>query len=195
MLFARRTRPNFSERVRAAVWPSAGWRRSARYYGKRIVRLSASPHAVAAGVAAGVVVSWTPFIGFHFLLSAAIAFLLGGNLIASAIGAAVIGNPLTFPFMWWSSYAVGRVLLGMPPEHERLAEMMKNIGRAPLAEIMPILKPMVVGALPLGALSGIVTYLIVSFMVRQYRKARRARLAERRAGSSPVSEDGKVQSA
>ena len=183
MLFARRTRPKLAERMRAAVWPSAGWRRSARYYGKRIVRLSASPHAVAAGVAAGVIVSWTPFIGFHFLLSAAIAFLLGGNLIASAIGAAVIGNPLTFPFMWWSAYAVGRTLLGMPPEHERLAEM------------MPILKPMVVGALPLGALSGAVAYLIVSFMVREYRKARRARLAVRRAGSSPVSEEEEVQSA
>lgn len=194
MLFARRTRPKLAHRIRAAFWPRAGWRRSARYYGKRIVRLSASPHAVAAGVAAGVIVSWTPFVGFHFLMSAAIAFVLGGNLIASAIGT-VIGNPLTFPFMWWSAYAVGRTLLGIPPEHERFAEMMRNIGKAPLAEIMPILKPMVVGALPLGALSGAITYLIVSFMVREYRKARRARLAVRRAGSSPASEDGKVQSA
>jgi len=194
MLFARRTRPKLAHRIRAAFWPRAGWRRSARYYGKRIVRLSASPHAVAAGVAAGVIVSWTPFVGFHFLMSAAIAFVLGGNLIASAIGT-VIGNPLTFPFMWWSAYAVGRTLLGIPPEHERFAEMMRNIGKAPLAEIMPILKPMVVGALSLGALSGAITYLIVSFMVREYRKARRARLAVRRAGSSPASEDGKVQSA
>ena len=194
MLFARRTRPKLAHRIRAAFWPRAGWRRSARYYGKRIVRLSASPHAVAAGVAAGVIVSWTPFVGFHFLMSAAIAFVLGGNLIASAIGT-VIGNPLTFPFMWWSAYAVGRTLLGIPPEHERFAEMMRNIGKAPLAEIMPILKPMVVGALPLGALSGAITYLIVSFMVREYRKARRARLAVRRAGSSLASEDGKVQSA
>ena len=181
MLFARRTKPKLAERVRVAFWPRASWRRSARYFGKRVLRLSASPHAIAAGVAAGVIVSWTPFVGFHFLMSAAIALALGGNLIASAIGTA-IGNPLTFPFMWWSSYAVGRGLLGGPPNHERFGQIMSGIGKAPFAEILPILKPMLAGALPLGALSGVVTYLIVRFAVRAYQAARRERLAVRRVG-------------
>ena len=185
MLFARRTKPKLTERVRVAFWPRASWKRSARYLGKRVLRLSASPHAIAAGVAAGVIVSWTPFVGFHFLMSAAIAFALGGNLIASAIGTA-IGNPLTFPFMWWSSYAVGRGLIGGSPHHERFGQIMRGIGKAPFSELLPILKPMLVGALPLGALSGVVTYLIVRFAVRAYQTGRRDRLMERRAGRESV---------
>ncbi|HMN86542.1 MAG TPA: DUF2062 domain-containing protein [Bauldia sp.] len=189
MLFARRTPPTVLARCRDALWPTAGWSRSLRYHAKRLVRLSASPHAVAVGIAAGVVVSWTPFVGLHFLLSAVLAFVLGGNLIASAIGT-VIGNPITFPLMWWSSYAVGLRLLGLTPEHEPLGEILRNIGTAPFSEILPVLEPMLVGALPLGVLSGVVTYAVVSLAVRGYRKARLARLAGRRDRRLAAADEG-----
>jgi uncharacterized protein (DUF2062 family) len=38
------------------------------------------------------------------------AFLLRANVVASAIGT-LIGNPLTFPFIWLSSYKLGTALL------------------------------------------------------------------------------------
>ena len=71
--------------------------RSGQYVTKRILRLTATPHAVAAGVAAGAFTSFTPFMGLHFLLAAVLAWMVRGNLLAPALGT-FVGNPLTFPF-------------------------------------------------------------------------------------------------
>ena len=42
----------------------------------RLLRLSASPHSIAAGVAIGIAVAWTPFLGVHIIIALAIAFIL-----------------------------------------------------------------------------------------------------------------------
>ncbi len=55
--------------MRELLWPRKGFLRPLRYLTMRILRLTASPHAVAVGVAAGVFVSWTPFIGVHFVMA------------------------------------------------------------------------------------------------------------------------------
>ena len=86
MLFKRRDRIGLVERFRVWLWPRVSWRRSTLYFFKRILRLSATPYAISMGAAAGAFTSCTPFIGFHFILAACFAFVLRGNLIASAIG-------------------------------------------------------------------------------------------------------------
>jgi uncharacterized protein len=179
MLFRRRTPLSKVEKLRVAVWPRESWSRSLKYFGKRVLRLSASPHAIGLGFAAGVMVSWTPFVGFHFLMSAFIALILGGNLIASTIGT-VIGNPFTFPLLWWSSYSLGHWLLYHGPSHGRPPPIHLGFGTAAWEEIVPVLKPMLVGAVPLGLVSGLIAYVIVRFMVTAYQTARRQRLATRR---------------
>ena len=83
MLFGRRTRPRPSERLRIALWPRRSFRRSFAYYKHRVMRLEASPHAIAAGVAAGAFASCTPFVGFHFILSFVLAWVIGGSMIAA----------------------------------------------------------------------------------------------------------------
>ena len=108
MLFKRRSTLPVSERIGHMVWPRAGWGRASRYLAKRAVRIAASPHAVAAGLAMGALSSFTPFLGFHFLLAFGLTALLGGNMLAAALGTA-IGNPLTFPLIWAiSPTAIGR---------------------------------------------------------------------------------------
>ena len=164
------------------MWPRASWSRSFKYFTKRVVRLSASPHVIAVGFACGVLVSWTPFVGFHFIMAALIALLLGGNLLASAFGTAV-GNPFTFPFMWWASYELGHWILGIEPaagHNPSLGTLMQG----PWHEILPILRPMLVGAVPLGALAGVIAYFIVRFAVNAYQTARRRRLEDRRLATS-----------
>lgn len=177
MLFRRRTPPSRTEKLRVAVWPRQSWKRSLKYFGKRVLRLSASPHAIAAGFACGVLVSWTPLFGFHFLMAMAVAMIVGGNVLAALFGT-VVGNPLTFPLMWWSSYSVGHWILGHggrppPPLHH-------DLFHAPWSEIMRVLHPMLVGALPLGVVSGVIAYFVVRAAVRAYQSARRDRLAARR---------------
>ena len=81
-------------------------KRTSIYYFLRLTRLEASIYSISAGFACGSMVSFTPFIGFHFVLAVLVAFLIRGNLIASLIGTAV-GNPFTFPFIWITIYRIG----------------------------------------------------------------------------------------
>ncbi|MGO8366658.1 DUF2062 domain-containing protein, partial [Rhizobium johnstonii] len=78
MLFRRRKPAGFKEKMRELFWPRKGFLRPIRYLTMRVLRLSASPNAVAAGVAAGVFVSWTPLIGVHFVMAFVITYFLSG---------------------------------------------------------------------------------------------------------------------
>lgn len=179
MLFRRRTPPTLPARVKVALWPSNGWSRSFQYFSKRVLRLAGSPHAIALGFAAGVFASWTPFIGFHIVMSVALAFIIGGNFVAAALGT-FVGNPFTFPFMWWSSFVVGNHLLEDSADRVRFSDLAEGLTHQPLANILPIIKPMTVGAMPLGVVSAVIAYGIVYLGVRAYQAARRNRLAARR---------------
>ena len=85
MLFRRRSKPSLVERLKESFWPRAGWPRALRYFGKRILRLSGSPHTIAIGFAAGVFVAWSPLFGFHYLLAVACAFIVRGNVLAAVL--------------------------------------------------------------------------------------------------------------
>src|SRR6185312_8464642 len=111
MLFRRRTPLSLSERLRAMVWPRCGFRRAVLYRAKRLARVAASPHAVAAGAAAGAFAAFSPFFGFHYIIAATLAFVSRGSIIASAI-LTTAANPLTLPLFWTLSFWVGHLLLG-----------------------------------------------------------------------------------
>lgn len=182
MLFRRRTKPTHIERLRVAVWPRHSWSRSTRYFGKRVLRLTATPHAIALGFAAGAFASFTPLVGFHFIVAFIIAYLIRGNLIASALGTSV-GNPLTFPFIWASTFKLGEwILHGEPAQgaqdiHRKFAERLLDQS---LDVLLPMFKPMMVGAVPLGLITGAVCYVVVYKSVDVYQHRRRAILARKR---------------
>jgi len=182
MLFKRRTETVLLERLRLLLWPRRSFWRSAKYFAKRVLRLQATPHAIAAGVAAGVFVSFLPTPGIHFLLAALIAWCLAGNVVASAIGTAV-GNPLTFPPIWGATYELGRFILdGRAIADARplnIGGALKSLDFYQLWE--PLLKPMTVGAIPIGLLSGSVTYIVVRWAVSQFHERRRSRMAAKSA--------------
>jgi uncharacterized protein (DUF2062 family) len=190
MLFRRREAQSLMARMRTAVWPRNSWSRSARYFGKRVLRLSGSPHAVAAGVAAGVFTSFTPLVGLHFIVAFIFAFIIGGNLLAAGIGT-FFGNPLTFPFIWASTYSLGNHMLGrsnafvLHEFHYALAHKSPEL-------LWPIIAPMLVGSVPIGLPVAIAVYIAVFFAVRAFRDLRRERLEARRRTSteltSPVKE-------
>jgi uncharacterized protein (DUF2062 family) len=74
-------------------------RRFFSYYKFKLARLPASSYAISAGFACGSMVSFTPLIGFHFVLAVMFAYLLRANYIAALIGT-IVGNPISFPFIW-----------------------------------------------------------------------------------------------
>ena len=76
------------------------------YYKLKLARLPASPHAIASGFACGSMVSFTPLLGLHFLLAIVFAYIIRGNYV-SALLVTIVGNPITFPFIWGLIYKVG----------------------------------------------------------------------------------------
>ena len=175
------------ERFRIWFWPRRSFWRSAKYFSKRVLRLRATPHAIAMGVSAGVFISFLPIPGLHFLLAALVAWCLAGNVVASALGTA-FGNPLTFPVIWGSTYEIGHLILNggsagpVPPPH--LGSLLRNLDFSQLWA--PLLKPMTIGALPLGLAFGFVAYVATRWMVSAFHARREAKLAERSARAAMV---------
>lgn len=180
MLFRRRNPLPLSRKIQNLFWPRKGFVRPFHYFRKRILRLTASPHAVAAGVAAGIISSWTPFMGFHILLALVIAYLLAGNLAAAALGTA-FGNPLTLPLIWASTWEVGEVILGREAGHAGEAIDLHHLWHSlDLWQLWgPVLKPMLIGAIPLAAVSATFFYGLTYWAVRGFQGRRRSHIADR----------------
>jgi uncharacterized protein len=182
MLFRRRQPETFGQKLRGALWPRRSWRRSARYMQRRVLRLRATPHAIAAGIATGVFSTFTPFIGFHFIIAFALAWLIRGSLAGAALGC-LLGNPVTFPLIWASTYELGRyVLAAETPDGHAPASLGPALMRGDLSAVWtPYLKPMLVGSVPLGLGFALLTYFVVLTMARSFQETRLRRTAAERA--------------
>lgn len=178
MIFGRREKPKFAERLRVFLWPRRNWMRSGKYFVKRILRLSGSPYMIAAGVAAGVFTSFTPFLGFHFIISWAIAFAIGGNLLAAAIGTGV-GNPITFPFIWGATYTTGSFITGQQAVEGHISNLKHSLMHESFSVIWPTIKVMAIGAIPLGLIFALIFYFLTRKAALAYQNRRKARLARK----------------
>ena len=178
------------ESFRVWIWPRRSWLRSGQYVTKRILRLTASPHAIAAGVAAGAFTSFTPFMGLHFIFAALFAWILRGNMLASALGT-FVGNPLTFPFIWAATYNTGQFILHKAHSHAAPPDIIKatkNVmgavfdfdGRSALRAFEqiwdPLLFPMLVGGIPIGLLCSVPLYFLTRRAATLFRESRRNKL-------------------
>lgn len=111
-MFQRRHPLSLMQKLKEFFWPSMGFKRSLIYVKHRLVRLSDSTHKIAIGLAIGCGISFTPIVGTHFIQAGILAYLFGGNMFSAIIGT-FVGNPWTFPFMWWSAIKFGSFLFGV----------------------------------------------------------------------------------
>lgn len=185
MLFGARNRRSLLFKVREFVWPSSGWRRALLYVRHRLARLPGTPYSIAAGFACGAAMSFTPFLGLHFFLAGILAWAIGANIVASAIGT-VVGNPWTFPIILPTMYKIGIWMLGWEAAAGGVAEVsfssllelsFSDLGTYAYLTIFPTL----IGSLPMAPVVWMVFYWPLLHMVRGYQNARRARRAERAA--------------
>jgi uncharacterized protein (DUF2062 family) len=153
---------------------------------RRLSRLRASPHEIALGCAAGAFASITPLIGFQTLLAVALAILLRASVPAAIVGT-FVGNPLSWPFIWASTYAIGLQIVGLegmldPVAFERsvlhvwgaLIERSPQLLDATAALLWPLLLPMLAGSLPIGLLTAAIVYYISRNVVLAWRLRRMA---------------------
>lgn len=176
------------QRVRDMVWPRMGVLRYLTYLQKKILRLSATPHAIAAGVASGAAVSVFPLVGLHFLFGFVLAFIARGNMLAAAIGT-VWGNPLTFPLFFSLTYQFGSAITALfarpgtatvKMSAENTEALSGGLFSLNLGQILPLFQTMMIGALPLAVFTWLFFYVFVRAIVSSFQIARRARLASRR---------------
>lgn len=185
-MFLRRKKFSWPERARQLVWPSAGWRRTLNYLFHRMARLPGSPYFIAAGFACGAAISFTPFVGMHFILSCLLAWVLRASLLAAAVGT-VVGNPWTFPFIWIWIYSLGRWILNAegahPVEHIDFLHLFGALTQAFLRFDMvflfetawPVFLPMLVGGIPTAIVVWFLFYFPLKPVVAAYQHQRLTR--------------------
>ncbi len=173
MLFARRHSESFWTKARVHLWPRRSWSRSTRYVKHRVTRINATPHVIALGFAAGCFISATPFVGFHMIGAALIAWIIGGSIIASLLGT-FVGNPLTYPFFWFASFKVGTVILGTAGTHSH-TDFSGEFFSSSWEKIWPILKPTIVGCVPVGLVLFAIFYFLTRWAVQVYQERRKQR--------------------
>ncbi len=190
-MFKRRTARSLAAQIYSFIWPKMGWRRAISYYWHRLKRIPGTPESIAMGFACGAAASMMPFMGFHFVLAAFLAWILRGSIIASAIGT-IIGNPWTFPFIWIGTYEIGKFFIdanhlsgGERPFLEMFGGLYQAIctfdGELFVDRVMPTLVPMLVGSIPVSIIAGISAYFIVLRPIRAVHKLRQDRKLEREA--------------
>jgi uncharacterized protein len=142
------------------------------------------PERVAAAIALGIGVGFSPFLGIHFLIAIGLAFLFRLNRIDALLGQ-FVGNPWTLPPVYAAGYALGRKLLRYPrrrvpdlPWDRLLHRDFWHAFTGPA--LRPRLASFIVGTLVLATLIGLAAYFVVRAALRIYHR-RHPRVAERAA--------------
>ncbi len=135
--------------------------------------LSSSPRAIAGGLGIGTLIALTPTEGIQIFLAVILATLFKVNR-AAAIIPTMVTNPVTVGFTYACSYWLGSMILPGPPLAEvsalfsEIAHTMThleywNIKEQLLAGLnmgKEIYIPLFIGSLEIGAISGILVYVI-----------------------------------
>lgn len=159
-----------------------GWRRSFRYIRHRIVRLSASSRSIALGLSIGILTAFSPLVGTHFIQAALFSYIFRANILAALIGT-FVGNPWTYPLIWWGSIQFGAFLFEIMNLHAR-TKLPVDLDFATLWHIIThqpyrLFLPWMLGGYALGLMAVPLSYAVLYPLVRAAKTARaRARQAK-----------------
>jgi uncharacterized protein (DUF2062 family) len=117
-------------------------------------------------MALGVFIGVTPTIPFHTALIMVICLLFRQNITAAILGATIISNPVTIPFLYLAGYEVGRIVLGVSENPFNVT----NYDVRSLLEIgWHIVYPLMVGGLLLAVVFTVPSYFITYHAVVKLR--------------------------
>ena len=187
-MFKRRTKATFFEKVKVFLRTFYSIRMYMRYILFKLSRSGDSDHRIVCGLASGIAISVTPFVGLHFTLSMIIAFILRGSPVAAAIGTA-FGNPITFPFIWITIYKTG--LFFMPSfkmvGNVKFVEFFISVKDTIVSfdidkffdKIYPVFFPMLIGSIPYYLITFLLSYFVIRSLLKEYRLARQLIFAKK----------------
>ncbi|MBU2581103.1 MAG: DUF2062 domain-containing protein [Alphaproteobacteria bacterium] len=177
--------PTLSEQLRVLVWPRHSWERSLRYILLRLMRVRATPHQLAFGCAIGVFASVTPLVGLQMAVAGLLALVLRASFTAAMLGT-FFGNPIVWAVIWPATFATGSYMLGVPGGLDQtalqvqFAELWQSVSEfspgmvgAAFAILWPVVKPMLIGSLPVGIAIGAVIYFATRRAATTYQARKR----------------------
>ncbi|CAK7011069.1 MAG: hypothetical protein DELT_02086 [Desulfovibrio sp.] len=148
-------------------------KRFIRYWYLRLVRIQASPHNIAIGLAAGVFIGLLPVLPFQTVLAVALAFIVRGSKIAAALGT-WISNPLNWIPLYMTCYYVGKAVVpfDVPPFNPSQIEMTQMIEMG-----WKFFAVMMIGGFVIATPIAVVSYFVAFKGVQTYRARRKAKLS------------------
>ena len=165
MLFKRRKPLSLFDKLSQTIRPNKGYSRAIEYLKKRFYRMTDSNYSMAMGFTCGAMLSFTPFVGFHFIIAGFIAYLINASIFMAAIGT-LLGNPWTFPIMWWASLKLGEWALGytfFDNSYETI-----NI-QTIVSDIYSVMIPWIVGSFLLSIILGPLTFFLMYWSIKTLR--------------------------
>lgn len=200
MVFKRRDKLGWTASLREMVYPTGGFRRATRYVMLRMRRLPDTPERIARGIFAGLLIGFLPLPGLQFVVAAALAWAMRGNIFAALLGT-FNSNPVTTPIFAVISINIGHWMLGgeARPTATAIGAAFVDSGIDIYDNLWALLGwghmrwdglyqfwhtvylPYFIGALLPGFVLSVVGYYITIPIVRAYQKLRTAKASERRS--------------
>ena len=123
-------------------------------------RVEGSPSRVAAAFGIGVFLAFFPVLGIHTGLALGVALLFRLSKVAILAGA-WINNPWTIAPLYGAGTLLGCALLGVAPLSPSAIDWKANSYASLATHLQPLLWPFIVGNLVLGAVAGIVGFVVL----------------------------------
>jgi uncharacterized protein (DUF2062 family) len=135
---------------------------------KKIVALEDRPHAVALGVAIGILFGVTPLFGVKMPLAVALAFIARGNIIATlvVVGLADICTP-ALAVVYFIEYKLGCLIFNLG-SHLASWDLIDESDMMPSwIRVMKKGLPILVGSLALGVVAAVPAYGVVKYLLEK----------------------------
>ena len=189
MPFGRRNKIDILVLIKNTIRFLFSLKRTKKYILINLRRMKGSSHEIALGLACGISVSFTPFLGLHSLLAITLAWTLRGSMASALIGT-LFGNPWTFPFIWYFTYEIGQLFVltnsnistqyllpNLKHEMIILFLLVKNIFLTTDFVLIKenfntlnFIPTMALGSLPLVVISWFLSYFIFESIINSYKK-------------------------
>ncbi|MEX6724227.1 DUF2062 domain-containing protein [Parapedomonas caeni] len=179
-MFRRRQPLPLIPRLINRLWPRQGLRRTLLYYRHRLLRLPGTPHGIAAGVASGIAMSFSP-LGLHVVLAMALALVTRGNLLAATLATILFGNPVVVGLLMAADIGLGEMLVGKHPSASTPDISLITFFQHPVDAIEHFGPAFAAGAIVLAAIGWVLAYIAMRKLIvfAHHQRARRLRARQR----------------
>jgi hypothetical protein len=139
---------------------------------RSLLNLDDPPERTALAFAIGTFIGFSPLLGLHTILAALVSVVCRLNKLATLTGS-FLSNPWTIAPIVAASWAIGRSIIGSPPvalPQASLSALLTAEFWQSIAAQWRQLLPFAVGAMILSIVSAAISYPLMLYILRSYRR-------------------------